>query len=914
MLLAGLTRILAAVVLSCTALASSVATQDGENIVVPNDHPSIFYHGRWDRAPGTWWAGSGFKLNVEDLTSLTLNLGKNTTIPSTSIGVSLNYGSFVTVNVSEGANVIPLSDISEESTSKSPRSTVVRITTEGWQNNRMNLESLELNPGAKLQEYTPSKLTFQIIGDSLSAGQYLDQGVLQAWPTLTAEFFKAELLVNAQPGAALKARSEVSSYGSCLLTWSHAPTFLRTGYPRMGKCARDELRILPSDLTEDTGYYYTTDHNYTTPWDFGRDEPAATHVVIHIGANDASQNVTATDFEQTYLSFVSRLRTIYHEQPIFVFTPWGWPNPDGTISQYYPGSYERIVQARHALGDENVFLVNTTGWVTYADVFPSWVFTAPNEHETDAIIQTLYRARNCVDILTIESSRAYHKAVAGHLRELEKACRPGLGPIQSSTANCFPGSMQATQIALMDLDRRRRHNASLPVSKLPAETLLEVFKESPLHVGIDLVGTSSNLSVFNRVIAELPRIENLDLHGALGFPWPQRPASSLKSLTLYGVASGQINNSLETVTAPFSHSLKRNFPVLRHLSISYHRFDFTNWVLPSTLTRLRVHGHLSPTSSSFNDILLALQNLPQLQELMLINVLPKDALKTAGKPLDPVSLPFLRSFVLHGHMSASLDLLHHVRLPTKLIPDVKLYARRHEDLVDHTPFSHLVPAELQLRTIAFAFHDSITLEGHNFMFRGWRDVFYPEDFAEQIDTLQNENSDVNLSVIVEWDFAYSTSLAPLERLLADLPLSKAEMLYYGCEQWKEQRLWPRGAVERMKNLHTLWVVGPPEGDTDFHSAPCLTWLFDEDEHSVEVLFPALRVMYLDSVDFQRGFLRRFLKAIRKRQGRARIDKLVLRKCYNLVTGDVDALREHIDVDWDASVHVDASSEESGSEE
>ena len=35
--------------------------------------------------------------------------------------------------------------------------------------------------------------------------------------------------------------------------------------------------------TEDDGFFYTTDHNYTTPWDFRRDVPAATHVVIHIG-------------------------------------------------------------------------------------------------------------------------------------------------------------------------------------------------------------------------------------------------------------------------------------------------------------------------------------------------------------------------------------------------------------------------------------------------------------------------------------------------------------------------------------------------------------------------------------------------------------------------------------------------------
>ncbi|EEB87926.1 hypothetical protein MPER_14512, partial [Moniliophthora perniciosa FA553] len=35
--------------------------------------------------------------------------------------------------------------------------------------------------------------------------------------------------------------------------------------------------------TEDTGYFWTADHNYTTPWSFDRDVPAPTHVFIHIG-------------------------------------------------------------------------------------------------------------------------------------------------------------------------------------------------------------------------------------------------------------------------------------------------------------------------------------------------------------------------------------------------------------------------------------------------------------------------------------------------------------------------------------------------------------------------------------------------------------------------------------------------------
>ncbi|KAF8207823.1 SGNH hydrolase-type esterase domain-containing protein [Mycena galopus ATCC 62051] len=317
-----------------------------EPVTIQNTDPLIYFHGRWDSSPGTWWASSGFKLNVKNLESLTLNLGPHTTSPLTSVGVSVDYGDFFTANISEGSNPIPI--IASDKT-PGAETTVVRVNAEGWQNNRMNLENIILNPGASLVPYIPSELAFQFIGDSLSAGQFLPQGVDQAWPFLIGERYKAEFRVNAQPGAAL---TDIVSFGN-----EHGVSyqFFRT---------------------EDTGYYYTTDHNFTTPWDFARDKPAATHLVIHIGANDASQNVTDAEFIQVYTDFITRLRTIYPRQPIFVFSPWGWPNPDGTVSQYYVGDYQKIVDLRHARGDENVFLVNTTGWVTYADVFPA------NQHPT----------------------------------------------------------------------------------------------------------------------------------------------------------------------------------------------------------------------------------------------------------------------------------------------------------------------------------------------------------------------------------------------------------------------------------------------------------------------------------------------------------------------------------------------------
>ena len=86
-------------------------------------------------------------MNVENLTSLALNLGPHTTTPNAAIGVSFDDSEFSTVNVTAGLNAIPIP--SNEGQSLSSRSskneTLVRINVEGWQNNRINLLNITLN-------------------------------------------------------------------------------------------------------------------------------------------------------------------------------------------------------------------------------------------------------------------------------------------------------------------------------------------------------------------------------------------------------------------------------------------------------------------------------------------------------------------------------------------------------------------------------------------------------------------------------------------------------------------------------------------------------------------------------------------------------------------------------------------------
>ena len=40
--------------LGVTAAPAADASSE-KAVVIKNDHPLIHFHGRWDKAPGTWW-------------------------------------------------------------------------------------------------------------------------------------------------------------------------------------------------------------------------------------------------------------------------------------------------------------------------------------------------------------------------------------------------------------------------------------------------------------------------------------------------------------------------------------------------------------------------------------------------------------------------------------------------------------------------------------------------------------------------------------------------------------------------------------------------------------------------------------------------------------------------------------------
>jgi hypothetical protein len=60
--------------------------------------------------------------------------------------------------------------------------------------------------------------------------------------------------------------------------------------------------------------------------------------------NDASHNVSSDSVTSTYVKFLTDVRATYPTQPIFVMVPFGWPQPDGTVSAVFRGVVDGIVE------------------------------------------------------------------------------------------------------------------------------------------------------------------------------------------------------------------------------------------------------------------------------------------------------------------------------------------------------------------------------------------------------------------------------------------------------------------------------------------------------------------------------------------------------------------------------------------
>ncbi|KAJ3538875.1 hypothetical protein NM688_g6451 [Phlebia brevispora] len=466
----------------------------------------------------------------------------------------------------------------------------------------------------------------------------------------------------------------------------------------------------------------------------------------------------------------------------------------------------------------------------------------------------------------------------------------------------------------LDIDRYTAFEAVEERLRRSKKALLHLYVDYP---DLKLAPTLIDHRSFTAVFRELPRVQTLGLHisDSTLLPWSQLPALYLKGLQLvnyrevldlqedagHRVRADNIvpedSIGLESLSIPgFARTLESRCPALKSLSVTSFKFSFRDWILPPSLTRLTVYNDASPASpTSFDDVIQTLRRLPSLRHLTLEHALPSGARPATGTNSEPV-LPQLQSLTLFDSLRPSVYFMNGLRGSSGSL-HLTVQMQTYEELARYPSLSPAVSPEQRLQTISIVFNEGYPRwdDEEAFMFQAWRDQYTLEDL-EKIWPASSVG-DINISLVVDPEMSLNSDLSSLHQFVAGLPLSYTTSMFLECERNERSSFFPLDAFRCMTKLHTLYVVG---NANQFGVAASLVSFLNQDG---EVILPSLRVLHLERIDFGARFPQfpRFLKALRKRQGLARIEKLVIRKCHNILPEDVRALEEVIPVDWDSRV-------------
>ncbi|OUM59523.1 hypothetical protein PIROE2DRAFT_14935, partial [Piromyces sp. E2] len=218
---------------------------------------------------------SGFKLDFSGTSLYIVSGGRSQ--PRIECGYSLDYQDFVYVNITIGENKI-LSGLDH-----------TRHNIQFWVSNTdggfLQLESIKIDKNAEIHRYQPQEKYIQVIGDSLSSGQYSPHESLDSWPFLLGQLLNVEMDVLAIPGIALADKVSMSSWKK-----THGMSY--------------QYFMVQHEASEAWGY------SKNTPFDFSNSrEPD--YIIINLGTNDIGLSVQENQFMDYMVDFVKSIRTVY---------------------------------------------------------------------------------------------------------------------------------------------------------------------------------------------------------------------------------------------------------------------------------------------------------------------------------------------------------------------------------------------------------------------------------------------------------------------------------------------------------------------------------------------------------------------------------------------------------------------------
>lgn len=296
---------------SLTAVLTVAAAAIGDtDTLVPFDDASIKYYGRWHRTANeiqSGWPGAYFKTTVEGGSRIKLRLNR-----PTSVFVQVDYGAVRQLQAAyQGQLPIEL-DITPSNQDEQDHELLVAAST----NASIYLESLVISSQGKNNKTHPpdkqSPLLVEFVGHELSLGIGTSQSLFTSFPWLVSS------MVSAEHAQIAYNRARLENYTS-------------------------------RDLGMETRYFDWSPHDSEAWWNFSY---APTAIVILLGRNDRISD----DYADTLVNFLKRIRSHLPDTSILILS-----EPLGDLVR----QSQDAVYHLNDHGDQNIFYIDTTGWVQY---------------------------------------------------------------------------------------------------------------------------------------------------------------------------------------------------------------------------------------------------------------------------------------------------------------------------------------------------------------------------------------------------------------------------------------------------------------------------------------------------------------------------------------------------------------------
>jgi hypothetical protein len=313
----------AVLILACAGSALTLSPAHAASQSVTPTDPNIKYVGRWDTSSSTvytsYWAGAYFETRFTG-TTVSLKLAR-----AANIYTSIDGGADVYyANANGTVNLTP--------TPLSSGTHLLRVAARS-ENDSLGFQGLLLDAGATTVAPALSSKLVEFVGDSITAGATDSKLALSDYAWLIGEQLGVQ-------------HTQIAQSGICLVD------NIQCYSPNPIGMSRQFFKLQPPSFPS------------APNWDFSRYQANA--VVINLGTNDASKNVSTSTFQSTYVTFLQNIRAKYPAARLFVLRTFS--GAEATPTQ----------AAVQAVSNQNVQYVDTSGWLNSSD------YNSDGIHPSDA--------------------------------------------------------------------------------------------------------------------------------------------------------------------------------------------------------------------------------------------------------------------------------------------------------------------------------------------------------------------------------------------------------------------------------------------------------------------------------------------------------------------------------------------------